>query len=59
MPFYSNDDYCIIDRFICNNYRLKYIDWNEFSIKSTYINEFITYYSLKGMNLDLKFLKNA
>ena len=59
MPFYSNDDYCIIDRFICNNYRLKYIDWNEFSIKSTYINEFITYSSLKGMNLDLKFLKNA
>ena len=59
MPFYSNDDYCIIDRFICNNYRLKYIDWNEFSIKPTYINEFITYSSLKGMNLDLKFLKNA
>ena len=26
MPFYSNENDCMIDRFISNNYRLKYID---------------------------------
>ena len=59
MPFYSNDNNCMLDRFISNNYRLNYIDWNEFSIKSSYIDEFITYSRLEGINLNLKFLKGA
>ena len=59
MPFYSNDNDCRIDRFISNNYRLKHIDWNEFSIKASYIDEFITYSRLEGIDLNLKFLKGV
>ena len=57
MPFYSHDDDCVIDRFICNNYRLKNINWNEFSISSLFTRELITYSPLEGLNLDLKFIK--
>ena len=58
MPFYSSNS-ALIDRFICNNYRLKNINWNEFSIKAGHISQFITYTRLEGIDLDLKFLKGA
>ena len=57
MPFYTNDKDCEIKRFICNNYRLNKIIWNDFSIKSSYVNEFITYSHLEGIDLNMKFLK--
>ena len=58
MPYYSNNR-ASIDRFICNNYRLKNINWNEFSIKASFISQFITYTRLEGIDLNLKFLKGA
>ena len=59
MPFYSNNKNGDIYRFISNNYRLKKINWNEFTIKSKNIVEFISYTRLGGIDLDLKFLTNA
>ena len=59
MPFYSNNKNLDIDRLICNNYRLKNIEWNEFSIKVNYRNEFISFIPLEGINLDMKVLKDA
>ena len=52
MPLYSNNN-SLIDRFICNNYRLKNIDWNEFSIRAGHINQFISFTRLEGIDLDL------
>ena len=57
MPFYTNDKDCEIKRFICNNYRLNNIVWNDFSITSSYVKEFITYSHLEGIDLNMKFLK--
>ena len=59
MPFYSNNKESYIYRFICNNYRLKKIDWNEFTIKPNTLNEFISHMHLGGLDLDLKFIKQA
>ena len=59
MPFYSNNKESYIYRFICNNYRLKKIDWNEFTIKPNTLNEFISHMHLGGLDLDLKFIKEA
>jgi hypothetical protein len=59
MPFYSNDNVCDINRFISNNYRLKNINWNEFTIKANHIEEFITYSALEGIDLDMKIIKGA
>ena len=59
MPFYSNDNVCDINRFISNNYRLKNINWNEFTIKANHIKEFITYSALEGIDLDMKIIKGA
>ena len=58
MPFYSNND-TRIDRFICNNYRLKNINWNEITISANRIYQFITYSRLESIDLDLNFLKNV
>ena len=57
MPFYSNNKESDIYRLICNNYRLKYIDWNEFSIRPKTLHELITHSPLGGLDLDLKFIK--
>ena len=59
MPFYSNNKESDIYRLICNNYRLKYIDWNEFSIRPKTLHELITHSPLGGLDLDLKFIKGA
>ena len=60
MPFYSTDEYCFIHRFISNNYRLKTINWNDFSInKAIYISQFISFSRLGGIDLDMKFLKGV
>ena len=56
MPFDSHNDNCVIDKFICNNYRLKNINLNEFSIYSLFKKEFITYSPLE-FELVLKFIK--
>ena len=59
MPFYTNDNDCTIKRFICNNYRLNNIIWNNFSITSSKVKEFITYSHLEGIDLNMKFLKGV